>query len=112
MPKLTGPLFSLDARQTLGGTITYSKWKNVNYARLLVDPYNPKSEGQQAVREAMTFAVMYFTRADYVSPEAKVWWNIYAEGTGMSGWNRFTKFYMAANFGSGAHTYDHIPDPQ
>ena len=43
MPRLTGPLFSLDARQTLAKTIVYSAWKGLNYAGLKVIPYNPKS---------------------------------------------------------------------
>ena len=114
MPRLTGPLFSLDARQTLGNTIVYSAWKGLNYARLRVDPYNPKSAYQVGVRDTLTWGVLYFTKADYVAAAQKTWWNTYAEGTNISGFNRFMKFFVAANYDSGTGTfiYANIPDPQ
>jgi len=114
MPRLTGPLFSLDARKTLGKTIVYSAWKGLNYARLRVIPYNPKSAYQTGIRDTVTWGVLYFTRADYVSADLKTWWNTYAEGTNQSGWNRFMKFFVAGNYdsGTGAFSYTGIPDPQ
>lgn len=114
MPRLTGPLFSLDARQTLGKTIVYSAWKGLNYARMRVIPYNPKSDAQTAVRDTMTFAVLYFTKGDYVTASQKTWWNTYAEGTNESGWNRFAKFFIAANYDSDTQqfSYTGVPDPQ
>lgn len=114
MPRLTGPLFSLDARQTLGKTIVYSAWKGLNYARLRVVPYNPKSAYQTGIRDTMTFAVLYFTKGTYVSAAQKVWWNTYAEGTNQSGWNRFAKFFIAANYdaATGTMIYGGVPSPQ
>jgi len=114
MPRLTGPLFSLDARQTLGKTIVYSAWKGINYARLRVIPYNPKSAYQTGVRNTMTWGVLYFTKADYVAASEKTWWNTYAEGTNQSGFNRFIKFFVAANYdsSSGSFLFDHVPSPQ
>lgn len=114
MPRLTGPLFSLDARQTLASTIVYSAWKGLNYARLRVIPYNPKTAAQVGIRDTITFAVLYFTKGTYVTASEKVWWNTYAEGTNQSGWNRFMKFFVAANYDTGtqAFVYDHIPQPQ
>jgi len=114
MPRLTGPLFSLDARQTLGNTIVYSAWKGLNYARLRVIPYNPKAAYQVEVRHTLTWGVLYFTKGAYVSAALKTWWNTYAEGTNMSGINRFMKFFVAANINAGTHkfTYTGIPSPQ
>lgn len=114
MPRLTGPLFSLDARQTLGSTIVYSAWKGLNYARLRVIPYNPKSDYQTGVRDSLTWGVLYFTKGDYVAAAQKTWWNTYAEGTNQSGFNRFMKFFMAANYDpdTGTFIYDHVPDPE
>lgn len=112
MPRLTGPLFSLDARQTLANTIVYSAWKGVNYARMRVIPYNPKSAAQVAIRHTVTMGVLYFTKGTYVTASMKTWWNTYAEGTNQSGWNRFLKFFIAANYDAGAFTYSHIPNPQ
>lgn len=53
MSKVTGPLFSLDARNKLGGAIVYSIWKGVNYVRRLVVPANPKSKDQASARVFM-----------------------------------------------------------
>ncbi len=50
MAKVTGPLMSLDASGSVGGTATFSKWKGQNYVRLLVTPRNPKSDGMAEVR--------------------------------------------------------------
>jgi len=50
MSKLTGPLFSLTARKTIGKSLTYSGWRGVQYVRTRVIPANPKSTDQVAVR--------------------------------------------------------------
>ena len=114
MPRVTGPLFSLDARNTLARTIVYSAWKGLNYARLRVVPYNPKSDYQDGIRDTLTWGVLYFTKGSYVAAAQKTWWNTYAEGTNMSGFNRFMKFFVAANYDSGTGTfiYANIPSPQ
>ena len=114
MPRLTGPLFSLDARQTLGNTIVYSAWKGLNYARMRVIPYNPKSAYQTSVRDSITWGVVYWKGDDYVTGDDRTWWNTYAEGTNMSGFNRFMKFFIAANYdsGSGTFIYGGIPVAQ
>ena len=114
MARLTGPLLSLDARQTFANTIVFSAWKGLNYARLRVDPYNPKSAYQTGIRETLTWAVLYFTKGAYVTASQKTWWNTYAEGTNMSGINRFMKFFVAQNYdtGTGAFLYGGVPNPQ
>ncbi len=50
MAKVTGPLMSLDASGTVGGTATFSKWKGRNYVRLRVTPMNPQTNGQATSR--------------------------------------------------------------
>jgi hypothetical protein len=114
MARLTGPLMSLDASGSIFSTIVYSSWKGLNYARLRVVPYNPRSDYQIGIRETITKGVMYFTKGDYVSASAKVWWNTYAEGTNMSGINRFMKFFVDLNYdeGTGTFKYKGIPSPQ
>lgn len=114
MAKLTGPLFSLDARKSIAGTIVYSAWKGVNYARLSVTPYNPKSDYQTGIRETLTWGVLYFTKGDYVEAAEKTWWETYAEGTNMSGFNRFMKFFVADNYDAdtGTFIYAGIPSAQ
>jgi len=114
MARLTGPLMSLDARGSIFSTIVYSIWKGLNYARLRVVPYNPKSDYQNGIRDTLTWGVLYFTKGSYVAAAQKTWWNTYAEGTNMSGINRFMKFFVAINYdaGTGTFIYDSIPDPQ
>jgi len=114
MARLTGPLLSLDASGSIFGTVVYSKWKGLNYARLSVKPYNPKSEYQTGVRETMTWGVLYFTKGDYVAAAQKTWWNTYAEGTNQSGANRFINRFFALNYDSdtGTFIFAGIPDPE
>lgn len=53
MARVTSPLMSLDASGSVGGTLTYAKWKGRNYVRQLVIPSNPRTSGQQATRAAL-----------------------------------------------------------
>jgi hypothetical protein len=55
MVKVNAPAMSLDASGSIGGALTFSKWKGRNYARALVTPHNPKSKGQTAVRAMFKF---------------------------------------------------------
>jgi hypothetical protein len=114
MARLTGPLLSLDARGSIFSTIVYSIWKGLNYARLRVVPYNPKSDYQTGIRSVLTWGVLYFTKGAYVTASQKTWWNTYAEGTNMSGINRFMKFFVAANYDSvnGIFAFGGVPNPQ
>ena len=114
MARVTGPLFSLDASQSLFKTLVYSKWKGLNYVRARVVPYNPKSSYQTGIRDTMTWGVLYYTKGDYVAAAQKTWWNTYAEGTNMSGINRFMKYFVADNYDedTGTFIYADVPDPQ
>lgn len=114
MPRLTGPLFSLDARQTLGKTIVYSAWKDINYARLRVVPYNPKKPYQTGIRATLRWGVLYFTKGTYVTASQKTYWNTYAEGTSMSGINRFMKFFVTDNYdnATGTFIFKNVSAPQ
>jgi len=114
MARLTGPLFSLDARGSIWSTIVYSAWKGLNYARMRVTPYNPKSPYQLGIRETLTNGVAYFKNATHVTAEDKAAWEVYAEGTNMSGFNRFMKFFVAANYdaATGTYIFTELPSPQ
>jgi hypothetical protein len=54
MAKLTGPLFSLDARGGFAKTVVFSGWKGRKTARFLAIPANPRTEGQEQARSDMT----------------------------------------------------------
>jgi len=71
MARTTGPLFSLDASGSVGGAITFSKWKGRNYVRRRVIPANPESGAQVGRRSMFRFlsqewdALIGGTKASY-----------------------------------------------
>lgn len=55
MATVKGPLFSLDASGTVGGSVVFANWKGRNYVRRHVVPANPKSVDQVSVRAMLRF---------------------------------------------------------
>jgi len=53
MAKLTGPLFSLDARGKLGKSLVFIGWKGIKTVRQWLKPANPKSANQGDIRLAI-----------------------------------------------------------
>lgn len=111
--KLTGPMFSLDARGTIGSAITFSFWKGINYARARVIPNNPKSAEQMAVRDIVSDAsIAWKTEATVGAVEIdtayKTAYNLAAAGMAMSGFNLFIKEVVAGNLVDtlGVKSYD------
>ena len=115
MTRLVGPMLSMDASKAFAGLVVYSKWKGRNYARLLVTPYNPKSDYQVGIRETMTMGVLYFTKGAYIAAAQKTWWNTYGEATSpaISGINRFISKFVELNYDgdTGTFMYAGIPSP-
>jgi len=113
MTRLTGPVMSLSASGALADTLVFSQWKGRFYARLLVTPYNPKSNYQTGIRATMTKGVMYFTKGAYLTASLKTWWGVYgeAETPPVSGINRFIRAFVALNYdgGTGTFIYAGIP---
>lgn len=54
MARLTGALFSLAASGTIADTLTFAKWKGIQYVRTRVIPANPQSTAQTEVRNSFT----------------------------------------------------------
>lgn len=90
MAKVTGPLFSLDARGTVGESITYSIWKGINYVRRRVVPENPQTALQQAIRQSFSDAVLNWQS---LSAGDKALWDA-AAPDGMSGFNYHNRVYI------------------
>lgn len=84
--RVTGPLFSMSASGSIGKALTYAVWKGLAYVREWFIPENPKSATQVNVRTALTLVVAYW---QVQSAPSKAGWETYAEGTGMSGFNKF-----------------------
>jgi hypothetical protein len=73
MAKVQGPLMSMDASGTYAGTLVFAKWKGRAYVRNRVDPSNPRTQGQQDVRNAMRVlaaAVKFTNLTDQMFPGA------------------------------------------
>lgn len=53
MAKVNGPLMSMEASGTYGGTLTFGRRKGVNVVRQRVTPADPKTAGQEAARNRL-----------------------------------------------------------
>lgn len=93
MPKLVGPMFSLDARKMFGKTIVYEKYKNVNYAKLHKKAYDPRNSYQIALRERMAYGVYLWQN---FTDAVKGYYNDLVHPENMSGYNRWLRMYMLA----------------
>lgn len=91
MARSTGPLFSLDASGSIGGAITFSKWKGRNYVRRRVIPSNPKSGGQVGRRAMMKFIAQEWTNID---PGDQATWQTIANELNASLFNGYIKQNM------------------
>jgi hypothetical protein len=103
MAKTTGPFLSLDARGTVGGVLTASVWKGINYMRLRVVPKNPKSFKQLAIRAVITDASKAWSSGATVgsvtiNASYKAAFATAVEGTAMSGFDLFMQNCVAINY--------------
>jgi len=91
MAKVTLPVLGVDASGTIGDSVTFGRWRGVNYARTRVVPANPRTTAQTSQRALMTWVV----RAWQFSP-AVVQAAFYAAAKGlkMTAFNLFTKKNM------------------
>ena len=114
MARVIGPIFSLDARGTLGKAVVYSIRKGVNYTRQFIIGKNPKSDAQLQNRAAFTDGVSKW-RWGIIPNYQKTLWDSYATGTTEAGFNRFMRFYLQDNYDSVTQlkaVNQAIPSPQ
>lgn len=89
MTKVIGPLFSLDARGTLGDTLIYSKQSGTTYTKAYAVPSNPKTDDQMGIRigtKAITQAWSLLT------DEQKAAWEPLADQLHLSPYHAFLAF--------------------
>lgn len=99
MVKLAGPALSLDASGTIGGLLTFSKWKGRPYVRTRVIPHNPKSDAQHGIRSMMKFLAQAWAG---LSANDKATWEAAADAKKISPFNAF----QGANM---SHWRDFLP---
>ena len=97
MVKVIGPCFGLDARGTLGKSLTYSIRRGVNYIRNYVVGKDPKTAAQLENRAAFMDGVSKW-RFEIIPGYQKTEWSSYALGTSESGFNRFMRYYLKENY--------------
>lgn len=105
MPKVYGPLFSIDARGSLAQAIVYSSWKGLSVVKTWTSPYNPKSPGQTAQRNLFANAIAGWHA---ISGAQQAAWNAYANTVStnlnpVSGFNCFISAYI--------ENHDYPPEP-
>ena len=114
MVKVIGPMFGLDARGKLGNSLVYSIRKGVNYTRQYLIPKDKKSSAQLQNRAAFNDGVSKW-RWGIIATYAKTRWDSYSVGTSESGFNRFMRFYLKANYDKATKqkvSPQVVPDPQ
>ena len=114
MVKVIGPCFGLDARGTLGKALTYSIRRGTNYIRNYVVPKDAKTDAQLQNRMAFEDGVSKW-RWGVIAGYQQDKWTSYAVGTTESGFNRFMRFYLKANYDKATQKLvanQAIPSPQ
>jgi len=114
MVKVVGPMMSLDARGQVGKAVVFSIRKGVNYVRQHVKQRRSRSPAQLAHRAVFIDAVAAWKNGT-LSTLDKTNWDSYATGTTESGFNRFLRFYLNANYDNATQTKvepPSIPVPQ
>ena len=91
MARTTGPLLSMDASGTVGGSLVFSKWKGRNYVRKHVVPHNPQTALQTGVRSGMAFCSKW---ASSDKTTTKAIWQTKANNDKISPHNAFVKAFM------------------
>jgi len=110
LTRVQGPLFSITASGTLADVLTYSHWKGIPYVRTRVIPENPQTASQTSIRVTMTAGVSTYQDVAQVPVASKTSWDYYAEGMGMSGFNRYIKLFIETN--TQWKSPWTVPDPQ
>lgn len=86
MATTKGPLMSMGAAGTIGGSLVFGTWKGRNTVRELVRPANPKSAGQVGLRAMFAFLSKEW---DALYSNEKAAWAALASGSQQSGFNVF-----------------------
>lgn len=91
MATVKGPLFSIDASGTVGGTLVFTRWKGRNVVRRHAVPANPRSGGQLSVRAMMKFLAQYWVS---MTAGEQADWEDRAAAENISPFNAFTSYCM------------------
>lgn len=104
MAKVTGPLLSLDASGSVASTITFSRWKGVNYVRQRVIPTYSNTAKQADIRELITEASQaWMSESSPIDSAYKAAYNAAAQGQAYSGFNLYMRDCVGKNWVNSAY---------
>lgn len=101
-------MFSVTASGTVGDAIEFMTWKGsafrkdyeragMAYVRGRVLPLTPMTFALRSIRYTLWAGVSLWVDGERVPPKDKLSWDFYAQGTGMSGFNRYLWGFIDAN---------------
>lgn len=93
MAKVTGPLFSVDARGKIADTLVFMGWRGLKTVRRWLKPANPRTSAQVATRECFSNAVLLHHG---LSAADKAALRLAASGQPYSGFNLFVGWVKSA----------------
>jgi len=91
MAKVTGPLMSISASGTFGGTLVFAEWNGRAYVREHVIPSNPKSAMQTGIRSLWKFLSKFWAT---ISSQNKATWLAIATAQQISNFNAYMQYNM------------------
>lgn len=91
MGKTKGPLFSVDAKGTIGKALTYQGGMAGKYVKGYNKPGGTPSSSQLLIRQQVARAV---NRWKNLTDWEKTQWNYYKDGNGLQGYHAFIRRYM------------------
>lgn len=95
MPKLRGPLFSLEARGTLGDCLTYQEISGVPIVKANRFPTYSRTDAQDDVRDTFSWASL--TWLNLHAPKKTTWQN-YTNYRGLSGYKAFMDQFLRRTY--------------
>jgi hypothetical protein len=91
MAKVTGPLMSITASGTFGGTLVFAEWNGRAYVRKHVIPKNPKSAMQTGIRSLWKFLSSLWIE---IAANTKLTWATIADPQQISNFNAYMQYNM------------------
>ena len=95
MPKVKGPLFSIEAFGTLAGAITYKKGKEGNRVEKVPKPHDRRSAAQATERNLFKSGASVWKT---FSENTKRYYENLASGRHMTGYNYFMMIYILGKY--------------
>ncbi len=110
MAKVTGPLLSLDASGSIASTMTFSRWKGINYVRQRVIPTYSNTFKQKAIRDLIRDASQGWLGNDTdgtttIDATYKSAFDLAASGRAQSGFNLFIHNCVLKNYDATVSPY-------